>query len=177
MKIVLHICCGVCAGGVAQILQSEGHEVEGFFYNPNIYPEEEYFRRLEAAKNVADRAGFELQEAPYHPETWHERTQALKYEPEGGQRCALCYRIRLNETFQYMLSTGADMFTTTLTVSPHKPALQVNTAGYEVGAERYLSRDFKKKDGFKKTMDMAKQWGIYRQTYCGCIYSMKERSA
>lgn len=173
MNVVLHICCGVCAAGAARVLLSENHDLIGYFYNPNIYPATEYQHRLEAARIVADQLGFPLIEGPYNPADWTNATELYKDEPEGGKRCLLCYRFRLENAYQFMLEQNADAFTTTLTVGPRKSANDINTYGMVIGGERFLQRDFKKRDGFKKATGLAKQWGLYRQNYCGCIYSMK----
>ena len=175
MKIVLHICCGVCAAGAVEALATEGHQVIGFFYNPNIHPAEEYERRLETTRRVAQELNFPLEVAPYTPEEWLRETDSLKHEPEGGKRCQVCFRIRLEKTYHHLIDCGADAFTTTLTISPHKSVEAVNNIGREVGGERFLVRDFKTKDGFKRAIRLARQWELYRQDYCGCIYSMKQR--
>jgi len=175
MKVVLHICCGVCAAGVAERLSLEGHEVIGLFYNPNIHPEQEYRKRLEVANEVAKQLGFPLTVASYVPEEWFREVSGLENEPEGGRRCEVCYRIRLKKTYLYMLDKGWDAFTTTLTISPHKPADVVNRVGWQVGGDRFLARDFKKKEGFRRAIELAKRWSLYRQNYCGCVYSMGKR--
>ena len=175
MKIVLHICCGVCAAGAVEALATEGHQVIGFFYNPNIHPAEEYERRLETTRRVAQELNFPLEVAPYTPEEWLRETDSLKHEPEGGKRCQVCFRIRLEKTYHHLIDCGADAFTTTLTISPHKSVEAVNNIGREVGGERFLVRDFKTKDGFKRAIRLARQWELYRQDYCGCIYSMRQR--
>lgn len=174
MKIVLHICCGVCAAGTASVLLEERHQITGYYYNPNIFPREEYEKRLDATVSVADRLGFQLIEGPYDPQAWLESTAALAGEPEGGRRCDICYRIRLNQTARYALDSGADAFTSTLTISPHKSALTISRIGQEIGGELFLPRDFKKKDGFKKAAMLAREWNLYRQNYCGCQYSRRD---
>jgi len=173
VKIVLHICCGVCAAGVVDRLAAEGHQIAGFFYNPNIYPAQEYERRLEAARRVASELNFPLQEASYRPEEWFREAGSLEHEPEGGKRCEVCFRIRLEKTYLYMVESGWDAFTTTLTVSPRKSAALVNKVGQQIAGDRFVARDFKKKEGFKLAVQLAKQWDLYRQNYCGCIYSMR----
>jgi len=173
MKIVLHICCGVCAAGVVERLTQEGHLVLGFFYNPNIHPLEEYDRRLEVAHRVAGELNFSLIEAPYVPDEWLKETEPLADEPEGGRRCEVCFRLRLKETHSFTEERGWDAFTTTLTISPRKKADVVNRVGVEIGGDRFLARDFKKKEGFKRTMELAKKWALYHQDYCGCIYSLR----
>jgi predicted adenine nucleotide alpha hydrolase (AANH) superfamily ATPase len=175
MKVVLHICCGVCAAGAAEALASEGHQVTGFFYNPNIHPVEEYRKRLDVAHKVAKELNFPLDAGPYKPEEWFELTDNLKEEPEGGSRCHVCYRMRLEKTCYYMVSCGSDAFTTTLTISPHKSAKVINEIGKEIGGDKFLVRDFKKKDGFKRAVQLAKKWDLYRQDYCGCVYSIRQR--
>ena len=174
MKAVLHICCGVCAAGAADMLLIEGHEVTGYFYNPNIYPRDEYDRRLDAARLVAQKLGFEIIEGPYDTAAWQLATAGLENEPEGGLRCTACFRVRLQMTYNQALERGAGAFTSTLTIGPRKSAADINRIGEEIGGEHYLSRDFKKKDGFKRAVQTAGDWGLYRQNYCGCIYSMKE---
>ena len=156
------------------MLLSEGHGVTGYFYNPNIYPENEYVLRLEAARRTADKLKFDLATDPCDIEKWNSATMELGGEPEGGARCSTCYRIRLEKTFGFMRYIGSDAFTSTLTISPHKSAAEINHIGEEIGGKNYLSRDFKKKDGFKRAMQTARDWGLYRQNYCGCIYSMQE---
>lgn len=171
MKVILHVCCGVCAAGAASVLLSENHEVTGYFYNPNIYPEDEYQRRLDAAAKTARHLGFDLIEGPYDASAWLSETEALKHEPEGGKRCAVCYRIRLQKSYEFMIEKGFDAFTSTLTISPHKSALIINAIGAEIGGDKFMARDFKKKEGFKRATEMAKRWELYRQNYCGCIFS------
>ena len=174
MKIALHICCGVCASEVVEILQREGHQVIGFFHNPNIHPEQEYQRRLEATNKVSLELDFPLVVPPYTPKEWLVETDTLKNAPEGGARCQICFKIRLRETYLYMIHSGCDAFTTTLTISPHKSAEAINRIGYEIGVNRFMARNFKKKGGFNRANHLAKQWHLYRQNYCGCIYSMRK---
>jgi predicted adenine nucleotide alpha hydrolase (AANH) superfamily ATPase len=174
MKVLLHVCCGVCAGSVAERLLSEGHQVTGYFFNPNIYPAAEYEKRLQVAKTVAASIGFPLTAGEYNPESWLRATVGLEKEPEGGQRCDVCYRLRLESAFRYMQEHDFDVFTTTLTVSPHKPASIVNRIGREIGGEKFLARDFKKQDGFKRANEIAKKLDVYRQHYCGCVYSLNQ---
>lgn len=175
MKIILHICCGVCAAGVVERLTLEGHEVLGLFYNPNIHPREEYERRLEATYKVAKELNFPLEVPPYTPEEWLAETSSLENEPEGGRRCEVCFSLRLKQTYLYLQDYGGDAFTTTLTVSPSKSADVINQAGQKIGGDRFLARDFKKKAGFQRATEMAKKWTLYRQNYCGCIYSLGKR--
>ena len=172
MKILLHICCGVCAAGVARQLKEEGHDVTGFFYNPNIYPEEEYKRRLDVTRDVAGRIGFKLEEGANDYVEWQGVVRGLEGEPEGGKRCAVCFRMRLEETYKHFLAGAFDAFTTTLTVSPMKNADLINVIGQDIAGEKFLQSNFKKKEGFKKTMALAREWDLYKQNYCGCEYSI-----
>lgn len=174
MKIVLHICCGVCAAGVVDRLTREGHEVLGFFDNPNIHPREEYERRLAVARRVAKEFGFPLEVVPYTPDDWFAATRSLENEPEGGQRCEVCFRLRLSRTYEFLKTSGADAFTTTLTISPRKSAALVNKIGQAISVEKFLARDFKKQAGFQRAIELAKKWELYRQDYCGCIYSLRK---
>ena len=175
MKILLHVCCGICAAGAAKTLIDEGHEVIGYFYNPNIQPEDEYNRRLEAVQKISKELDFHLILAPYKPQDWLDKTKLFANEPEGGNRCPLCFRIRLETTYQFLKDCGAAAFTTTLTIGPQKSAAIINKIGYEIGGNKFLQRDFKKKEGFTKAMQLAKQWQLYRQNYCGCIYSIRDK--
>ncbi len=174
MKIALHICCGVCGAGVIETLKTEGHEVTGFFYNPNIHPPTEFEQRLEVARTVASHFGIPLEVPPYDPGEWFEVAGAMDQEPEDGPRCAVCYRLRLTRTAEFARECGADAFTTTLTVSPRKKAQVVNAVGIQAGGERFLPRDFKKHDGYKRSTELARALGLYRQHYCGCIYSLRD---
>ena len=171
MKVLLHICCGVCAAGVVERLTSEGNEVIGLFYNPNIHPVEEYKRRLEVANRVATEFGFPLAVLPYEPNEWFREAEPLANEPEGGRRCEICFRLRLRKAHDHMIEQEADAFTTTLTIGPRKSAEVINRIGYEIDRECFLVRDFKKKAGFQRAIELAKQWELYRQDYCGCVYS------
>lgn len=175
MKVVLHICCGVCAAGVAERLTREGHQIFGFFYNPNIHPREEYERRLEAAAKVAKKLNFPLAAGLYTPEEWFQETASLENEPEGGRRCEICYRFRLEKTYHHLEECRGDAFTTTLTVSPSKKTRVINQVGQEIGGDKFLVRDFKKQAGFQRSMELAKKWSLHRQNYCGCTYSQKIR--
>lgn len=176
MKILLHICCGICAAGTAEKLKSEGHEIVGLFYNPNIYPAEEYKKRLEVTERIATEFGFPLVVPPYEPDDWFLQTESLADEPEGGRRCEVCFRLRLQRTCDYMIIQQADAFTTTLTISPRKSEPVINRIGREIGGDKFLVRDFKKKAGFQHAIELAKRWQLYRQNYCGCVYSIRNKS-
>ncbi len=176
VKIALHICCAICAAGAAERLAQEGHQVYGFYYNPNIHPEEEYRRRLAATRKVAEELKFPLVEGPYIPQEWYKLITSLENQPEGGRRCPICFRMRLEKTYQYMLKEGYEAFASTLTMGSNKSADLIGRLGQEIGGDKFLNRDFKKKDGFKRANELTRQWGIYRQNYCGCEYSLRDRN-
>ncbi len=173
MDVLLHVCCGVCAAAVVERLTAEGYRIHGFFYNPNIHPGEEYELRLTAARAVARRLDFPLDAGSYTPDEWSKMVQGLENEPEGGRRCAICYRLRLEKTFEAMRARGIDYFASTLTISPHKSSAVINRLGAAIGGESFLARDFKKKGGFQRSNELARDFHLYRQHYCGCRYSMK----
>jgi len=116
-----------------------------------------------------------LEAGPYTPEEWFAAIKSLESEPEGGKRCEICFRLRLKRTYLYLEDCGGEAFTTTLTISPHKSAEVVNRVGQEIGGDRFLVRDFKKKAGFQRATELARKWALYRQDYCGCIYSIRKR--
>jgi predicted adenine nucleotide alpha hydrolase (AANH) superfamily ATPase len=173
MKILLHICCGVCAAGAADILLAEGHGITGYYFNPNISSQEEYDKRLEASNTVAGVNNFPIITPAYNPKQWMESTSELWKEPEGGKRCEVCFRIRLQSTYDYLKEYDFDAFTTTLTIGPMKSADTINRIGKEIGGDKFLSRDFKKNGGAQRAIQLARQYQIYRQNYCGCVYSLR----
>lgn len=170
--VLLHICCGVCGSSVVERLRQEGFKVKGFFYNPNIHPEEEYRRRLEMARQTSQVLDFPLIEGVYDKESWFKATERLKDELEGGKRCEICFEIRLGQTYKRSCQIDTDYFATTLSVSPHKDVVAINKIGREIDGERFLERDFKKMDGFRRAVEFSKKHNLYRQDYCGCVYSM-----
>jgi len=170
-EILLHICCGVCASSVVQRLREESFSVVGFFYNPNIHPEAEYLKRRQVACEVSRILKFELIPASYDKDNWFTKIKGLENEPEGGLRCSTCFKIRLEETQKKASQMNMPRFTTTLTVSPHKNTAIINDIGRAISPYGFLACDFKKQDGFRLAIDFAKQYNLYRQNYCGCIYS------
>ena len=173
--MLVHICCAPDALYVLQLLKDE-YEVSGYFYNPNIYPQEEYDLRLEETRKVADTFGASLIEGEYDSQRWYGLTEKFKDEPEKGRRCDICYAMRLEKTAQKAAELGFDVFTTVMSLSPWKKADVLNRQG-RMFARRYgldfLEADFKKKDGFTKSVRMSKDYGLYRQDYCGCEYSRR----
>ncbi|HOW43274.1 MAG TPA: epoxyqueuosine reductase QueH [Candidatus Omnitrophota bacterium] len=172
MKILLHICCGICSSAAIQTLQEEGMEVVGYFYNPNIYPREEYERRLAVARQVAATFGIALVEGEYDSDSWDTAVTGLEGEPEGGRRCSVCFALRLRATSRKAQEMGIMQIATTLSISPHKDAELINALGKEIDPAAYKEYNFKKKDGFKKTIDFAKAHQLYRQHYCGCRFGL-----
>ncbi|UCH88209.1 MAG: epoxyqueuosine reductase QueH [Thermoplasmata archaeon] len=177
MNILLHICCAPCSTEVIERLQNDGYEVKGFFYNPNIQPKEEYEKRLDDARKYTHLAEIDLIEGDYDDSTWIEKTNDYKNEPEGGKRCKICYELRLLKTGEIAKLKNFDFFTSTLTISPYKNAKDINEIGIEISKKigvKYLESDFKKKDGYYKSICKSKEAGLYRQDYCGCSYSKLE---
>lgn len=170
-RLLLHICCGICASIPIEVLKKDGFRVSGFFYNPNIHPQDEYDRRLKVAEEVARRREIELIVGDYEPEKWEDKIQGLEDEPEGGRRCFVCYRLRLEETFKRAKEEDFAYFGTTLSISPHKNTAAINEAGTAIGQSQFLNYDFKKNEGFKLATAFARKHSFYRQHYCGCIFS------
>ncbi len=175
MKVALHICCAVCAAGAAERMMQEGHQVLGFFSNSNIHPEEEYHKRLESARKVASELSFPLTEDVYAPDEWFKAAVGLENEPEGGQRCPVCFRTRLTRSYRFMLESGADVLTTTLTMGSNKSAALIGSIGQEIAGDKFLKQDFKKREGFKRAGELARNFDLYRQNYCGCLFSLRDR--
>lgn len=173
MKILLHICCAVCASACIEKLTEQGSQVSGFFYNPNIHPEPEYLKRLSDLESFSARINFPLFVAGYRPDEWFKLTEGLENEPEGGKRCEACFKIRLEQAWRFAKHKGFDGFTTTLTISPHKNSRMINRVGRKIAGPFFLERDFKKNNGFKRAMELSKKYKLYHQNYCGCIFSQK----
>ncbi len=175
-KIILHICCAPCSTYVLELLNAD-YDVTGFFYNPNIHPVSEYKKRENEIKRYAQNRGVRLICGNYEDERWFEMVKGLEDEPEGGKRCSLCFRMRLSETAKYAKEQGYNLIATTLSISPHKNAELINQIGNDVANEfdiDFYSADFKKRGGFEKSIKMSKEFGLYRQSYCGCIFSKQE---
>jgi predicted adenine nucleotide alpha hydrolase (AANH) superfamily ATPase len=174
-KLLLHICCAPCsAGSVPEI--DDKYEITGFFYNPNIDNPDEYELRKNEMEKYAVILGIPLVCGEYDTDRWKEAVRGQEDEPEGGARCQICFKLRLEEAAKYAEKNGFDLFTTTLTLSPLKNAKKINTIGHDTAAGKttqYLDSDFKKKDGYKKSIQRSKEHGLYRQNYCGCSYGKK----
>ena len=175
-KIVIHTCCGICSGYPISFLKDIGYQVCAYFYNPNIFPQDEYEKRLYAERRLCEYLDVELVVAENNPEEYYDYVKGLENEPEKGLRCDKCFELRLLKTAEYAKSIGADYFTTSIVISPHKNFEKLSKIGDEISKEvgiDYLSVDFKKKDGFLKTNKIAKDLNLYRQNYCGCKFAMR----
>ncbi len=174
-QLLLHVCCAPCAPHVIEQLQQE-FDLTAFYYNPNIHPQEEYDRRLAEVERYCSAHAIDLVTGEYDTKRWFAAMKGMEDQPEGGARCELCYRFRLEKTAQAAQAYAMEHFATTLTVSPHKKALIVNRIGREAGKQYdriFYEADFKKHDGFKKSCELSRHYNFYRQTYCGCMYSIR----
>ena len=175
-KILVHACCAPCSTHVINML-SPFYAVTALFYNPNIQPEAEYTRRLKDMEKLCELTKTELLAGNYDDALWNDRIKGMEEIPEGGIRCSACFNIRLEKTAETATSNGFKIFTTTLTVSPHKNAHVINNVGTKISEKAgilFLENDFKKKDGYKKSCVLSREYNLYRQNYCGCPFSNKQ---
>ncbi|MFQ5974873.1 MAG: epoxyqueuosine reductase QueH [Candidatus Hydrothermarchaeales archaeon] len=178
-RLLLHICCAPCSTHVIDTLK-ENYDITCFFYNPNIQPKEEYILRSGEMEGLAQKMGVATLEGDYDVGEWFKAIKGLEDEPEGGKRCEICFRIRLEKTAEFAMDHGFQCFTTTLTIGPQKDAKLINSIGDELSRRynvEFHQANFKKKDGFKKSVELSKRYGLLRQNYCGCIFSKREREA
>lgn len=180
-RLLLHSCCAPCSSYVLEYL-SNYFEITVLYYNPNIYPEMEYTKRIWEQQKLIDdlpvKHPISFIAGPYDKELFYEMAKGLEDVKEGGARCFHCYELRLRETAKIAKEAEFDYFTTTLSISPLKNAQKLNEIGMRLGEEYgvpYLVSDFKKKNGYKRSAELSKTYGLYRQDYCGCEYSMRER--
>ena len=184
-RLFLHSCCAPCSSYCLEYLRKY-FDVTVFYYNPNISFGEEYRHRVEELKRLVeelneDAAGgnpIELEEGPYEPERFFEAVKGMEDCPEGGERCFVCYELRLREAAKRAAEGGYDFFTTTLTISPLKNAQKLNEIGQRLGEEygvACLPSDFKKKGGYQRSIELSREHELYRQDYCGCVFSKRER--
>lgn len=181
--LLLHACCAPCSSYVLEYL-SRYFRITLFYYNPNISPESEYrYRVSEVKRLVAEMlpdSDVTVVEGRYDPERFIQAVRGLEGEPEGGKRCRVCFRLRLEEAARQAQNLGCEFFTTTLSISPLKNARALNEIGEELAPiyqTRYLVSDFKKREGYKRSIQLSSEYQLYRQDYCGCIYSKLEREA
>lgn len=174
--LLLHVCCAPCSSAVLEILK-DYFNITIFFYNPNIAPKEEFDYRLEELKRLLLEMGLsdiEIISPEYNSQEFEKIAKGLEGEAEGGPRCKLCYDLRLRATATESKLRNFDYFTTTLTVSPYKNAEALNEIGSKLADEfgiKYLFSDFKKKEGYKRSCQLSREYNLYRQDYCGCVYS------
>jgi len=174
-RLLLHCCCAPCAVYVLEYLSFQ-YECTILFYNPNIEPEEEYYKRKKEFDKIKSRDSlhyaFAIVECGYDNKVFSNSVDSLRNEQEGGARCRVCYELRLRETARRAAAEGFDIFATTLSVSPHKDAALLNEIGNRLSEELnvgYLQSDFKKQNGYKRSVELSKSYGLYRQSYCGCV--------
>jgi predicted adenine nucleotide alpha hydrolase (AANH) superfamily ATPase len=181
LSLILHSCCGPCSSSVIERLAGE-FNITVLYYNPCITDEEEYKKRRAAQNQFIEKFNAEridlpdinFIEGPYEPGAFFEATKGHEEDPEGGQRCSICFRQRLEKAAETAAFMGFDIFGTTLTVSPHKNYEIISAIGKDIAARygvSFLDRDFKKQDGFKRSIELSKKYNLYRQNYCGCVYS------
>lgn len=180
-SLLLHACCAPCSSYVLECL-AEHFGITLFYYNPNITPESEFSFRLSELKRFVGEAGYGIKvESPtYDANEFFSRVRGMEDLPEGGERCRVCYELRLRRTAEEAKRGGYDYFTTTLSISPYKNAEWLNEIGAALEAEygvKYLHSDFKKRGGYSRSIELSREYSLYRQDYCGCVYSKKAREA
>ena len=178
--LALHSCCAPCSSAVLDQL-NDAVQIAVFYYNPNISPEDEFRRRAEEqlrlVREMPLAEDIRAEIGAYDPERFYAAVRGHESDPEGGARCSICFELRLRETAKYARDIGAEYFTTTLSISPLKDASRLNTLGSAIAAEyglKYLHSDFKKKDGYRRSCALSKEYDLYRQDFCGCVYSKLE---
>lgn len=181
-RLFLHCCCAPCSSYVLEYLHSY-FDITIFFYNPNITEEGEYQKRKKELQRYLQEVSFgheiHVQDADYEPQRFLEMAQGHEHDPERGERCKRCFRLRLKKTAERAKQGAYDFFCTTLSISPHKNAELLMQLGEELGSQygvAYLPSDFKKKNGYKRSIELSKEYQLYRQDYCGCVYSAAARA-
>ncbi len=179
-RLLLHSCCAPCSSYVLEYL-SQYFRITVFYYNPNIYPEPEYAKRIVEQQRLIDelevKYPISFAAGPYEQERFYEAVKGFEREKEGGERCMRCYELRLRAAAVLAKEGEYDYFTTTLSISPLKKAGKLNDIGMKLGREYgvdYLPSDFKKRNGYKRSIELSKEYHLYRQDYCGCVYSYEE---
>ncbi len=182
-KLLLHACCAPCSSHCLELL-SKDFDIDILYYNPNITAPEEYKKRVDELFRFVSEAPFAMGvtviPGRYDPAEFYEIAAGLEDAPERGPRCYKCYELRMRETALYAKNNNYDIFTTTLSISPHKNAAWINEIGQRLSEEcgvSYLYSDFKKKDGYKRSIELSKEYNLYRQNFCGCEYSRQDNPA
>jgi len=175
-SLLLHVCCAPCGTHPIRLLR-DTFNVTAFFCNPNIHPKSEHDTRVEEIHRLARSWGFPLLFNKDDIQEWFQLIKGHESDPEGGKRCDICYRMRLQKTAETAVQNGMTRFTTTLSISPHKSAEKLNRIGNEVAKQfhlQFVEANFKKQNGFKISCDLSREEHLYRQNYCGCVYSRRE---
>lgn len=178
-SLLIHTCCAPCISYVYELFVRD-HDITVFYYNPNIAPRAEYDRRLSELERFGRIKGFPLVTGEYKAREWTMRVKKHRFLGERSLRCWECYRFRLEESFNKARELDSAAVTTSLSISPHKDAAMINSIGRELQDEygiRFIEGDFKKNDGYRRSVELSRTYGFYRQNYCGCIYSKLERDA
>ncbi len=180
-KLLLHVCCGPCSTACLSVL-SDYFDITLLFYNPNIHPLDEYYKRYAELRKFVEierQKGYDIKimNVDYDPQEYFDKVKGLEAEKEGGKRCVECFNLRLEYSAKIARENNFDYFTTTLTISPYKNSQLINEIGkvmQEKYGVKYLFSDFKKNEGYKKSIELSKKYNLYRQDYCGCVFSKKE---
>lgn len=177
--LLLHACCAPCSSYCLEYL-SQYFKITLFYYNPNIYPESEYSHRVEEAKRLVRelpaKNKIDFLEGNFDPNEFYSAVKGFEKEQEGGERCFICYRLRLLEAAKIAKENGFDYFTTTLSISPLKSSAKLNEIGEKIAEEvgvKHLPSDFKKRNGYKRSIELSREYSLYRQNYCGCVFSIR----
>lgn len=175
-RLLLHSCCGPCSTHVINVLKDR-YDLTIFYYNPNIFPKQEYQKRLEEQKRYARLMGIDVIEGEWDENEFLTLAKGHELDKEGGERCKICFKIRLQKTAQLAKEKGFDMFATTLSVSPHKNTMLINEVGSEISQAEgidFLPENFKKQNGYLESIQLSKKYNLYRQNYCGCRFSIRK---
>jgi len=175
-KLLLHTCCIGCGAHVFQKIKDD-YKIILYFFNPNIYPREEYDKRAAETEQIAKDMNLELVVGEYQHHEWQKLTKGLAFEPEGGKRCEICYALRLTKAALKAKELSCNKFATTLTISPHKKAEAINNIGRSLAVNygiEYLDSDWKKQGGFQESCRLSRELNLYRQNYCGCEFSLRD---
>lgn len=174
--LLMHACCAPCSSYCVEYL-SKFFDIALYFYNPNIESDEEFEKRYAEFKKIVDRFNIKVVKETYNPDEFYSSVKGYEDCKEGGDRCTICYRLRLQKSLEYAEANNYDYFCSTLSISPYKNAEKLNTIGEEIskGSKvKYLINDFKKKGGYLRSTELSKEMDLYRQDYCGCIYSIRD---
>lgn len=175
-KLLLHSCCGPCSTHVIEVLKNQ-YDLTIFYFNPNIYPFEEYKKRLEEQKRYAKLVNIKVIDGDYDEQNFLKLAKGHELDKEGGDRCSICFEIRISQTAKKAKELGFDLFATTLSVSPYKNTNLINEIGKKVSQQEgidFLEENFKKKDGYLDSIRLSKKYNLYRQNYCGCRFSIRK---